>query len=131
MSTFDRLRRQMFGTVLKVMADKCVWTPSAGGATLTVKVLYNAPSADYDMKVRSGKALYTISDALGTVTEAFFEYRADDLPGLDRAVKDGRKETVTLTIEKEGVIGDYQYVIRKIENKWDGYNNKALIDPKE
>lgn len=85
MALFDRYQNAMLTTVRTLYGDDATWLPSAGGAAVTGKVLFNTPT----------EAEQT---AIGDYTRVDFamEYHEGQLPGLFESVRSGGRERVTI-----------------------------------
>jgi hypothetical protein len=91
------------------------WTPSAGGATQTARVLFGEPTKDD----RLGE--YGDNYNLRTF---FMEYYSRDFIGLFESVQDVTEELVTISIDDI----DRTFVVLLDEAKYDGRNYRVKIN---
>ena len=101
---FDHLQDTVFDTTTRTMGYDATWTPSAGGAIHSARVLLNEP---------------TESEKLGFVNkgyeppESMMEYRDGVFDGLEASVRNGGAESVTI----DGRTFTVQHVIRRYDGK--------------
>jgi hypothetical protein len=107
---FDFARLSALNIVKDVFSNPAEWTPSAGGAPLTARVLFNHPTdtrrhhrAEYNPLIHS------------------MEYHLDEFPGLFESLRDGGAEFVTI----EG----RQYEVREVLANFDGKTYVAQLHP--
>ena len=120
MALFDTIRSRVFDAVNNLYGDTASWTPSAGGNALTAQVLYNEPTDAMSVQIRTGATQYSAANEEGEVPGPFFEYKADDLPGLEASVKQKNDERV--------VINGRTFLVLRIKRLFDGFNNKAMLE---
>jgi len=112
---FDGLSDRVFDACEKTMGYNASWTPSQGGSTQTARVLFKEPTQDEEI------GEYADSYIQRTF---FMEYWDDDFTGLETAVNNDVRETVTISFNG----GDRTFYIRAVHRKYDGRNFKARIE---
>ena len=115
--------------VMALFGQDCSWTPSAGGSPIAAKVLMNEPTDKVNVAIRSGKALYTVSNWETEISQPFFEYKGGDLIGLEDSVAHAGIESVQITSVINGVNVLNTYYVKEIVDKYDGFNKKAILQP--
>ncbi len=85
MNLFDTLQQNTFNVVKNTMGYDASWTPTAGGDSITAKVLLNQPTKDE-----------TVSDIDYDALHPSVEYFEADLPGLYESVSDNINEVITI-----------------------------------
>lgn len=111
MNLFDGIQRQMFDTVSKMYGYNASWTPSAGGAAVTGRVLLKEPTNEYELNGVEFTPFLSI-----------MEYRQGVLNGLMEAVRSKRNETV--------VVDGVEYFVRTCTAKYDGKTIVAVVQRK-
>lgn len=109
MNLFDALQDGMFDTVSDVYGYDASWTPSAGGAPVTGRVLLKEPTKEYDL---NGVPV--------TPFHRILEWRKGVLPELFEAIRAKRNERVT--------INGQQYWCRTVQADYDGKTYRAEIE---
>lgn len=112
MSNFDNIRKTSIDKVQWLYGDTAVWEPTGSeGVTHTCKVLFNRPTTPEQLAmVEFNPTCYMM------------EYREGDLPGLKESVDENSQEFV--------IINEVEYVVRRVDSKWDGYLFVAILDLK-
>lgn len=115
MSLFDGTQRLVITATQNLYGDSLTWVPSIGGASQTVKVLYNSPESKQ-----------TLGDAEKYEYSPYnywFDYFIDQLVGLKASVDSGAVETVTV----KGIT----LIVREVAPKFDGKTYIAFCDEYE
>lgn len=105
---FDNLRKSMLRTVKGVYKHDATWTPSAGGAAVVAKVLFNEPNNE--RKQLSGEyypEIYTM------------EYFEQDFVGLYESNRSGTPEWVE--------VNGQRYEVQEVKKFWDGQTYRAQL----
>jgi hypothetical protein len=112
---FDKLSKTAFGVVRNSMGDAASWTPSAGGAALTGRVLFKDNSAA-DLLLESQESGAVVMEPQKPTAE----YYADQFAGLKAAVDAGKYETLIIT-------GIGSYHVTKVNTLVDGKTFTATL----
>ena len=107
---FDNIQATAYGVVTNTMGYDATWTPSAGGAQQTARVLLNKPTQKDN-----------ISDQEYDALSAKVEYKLNDFEGLYESVRTGNNETVT--------INTIAYAVYRAELKHDGKTILLSVQP--
>lgn len=110
MAIFDDIRKTTTDKVQWLYGDTVTWLPTGSeGVTNTCKVLFNRPTTPEQLAMTEYNP-----------TCYLMEYREGDLPGL--------KESVDQNIQEFVTIKEVEYVVRRVDSKWDGYLYLAILD---
>jgi hypothetical protein len=109
MATFDGIQRTAVEKVNNLYAEAASWSPSAGGAAKTGKVLFENPTRAMEL---SGLE-YDPKAILA-------EYFEPDFAGLDVAANSGLNEVL--------VVNSVSYNVRQVLRKYDGKTNLAILE---
>jgi len=108
---FDGLQDRLFNLTTTVFGYDAEWQPSAGGVLQTAKVHFKKPTAERDVHY----------EVVFNPLMHMMEYKQGDFVGLFEAVRENKRETVT--------INGIAYYIRQITAYWDGKTFRAQIEP--
>lgn len=109
MNPFDNLQAVVFDAVNTLFGQDASWVPSAGGATVTGKMLFQEPSVEM-----------TIARADFMPPGPSAEFYATEFPGLLEAVKAGSDEHI--------VISGVSYYVVTVDALADGKTHKATLE---
>lgn len=114
---FNGIQSAVFDVVGAVFGNTATWQPSAGGDLQSAIVLFKDPTEKHGL-----------SDVDFNAERYQMEYWVNDFVGLKDSVTAGIVERVTIETD-EGV--SLQFLVRRIERKYDGKTIIAYLSPTE
>lgn len=116
-NVFDGMKLRAWDTVARTMGYDAVWIPAAGAPIdfpdgYLVRILFNNPT---EKKTLAGIDYDPVNWKM--------EYRLDQLPGLKQAA-DAAATAEVITIDGN------DYLVRKVDQKFDGQVYIAILEPR-
>jgi hypothetical protein len=117
---FDKIQKGVFKVAHSTFGYMVSWAPSAGGETITAKVLFKEPTK----KDETGGMQYS-------PFSYSMEFDKDDLPGFIDAVRNNDLEIVIIYEIGKTVDTGIEYYARTVESIWDGKTYMSLLELKQ
>lgn len=116
-NVFNGIQKAVFNVIGTTFGNPATWEPAAGGDTQTAIVLFKDPTEKHGL-----------SDVDFNAERYQMEYWVNDFVGLKESVSSGTVERVTIETD-EGT--NLQFLVRRIERKYDGKTIIAYLSPTE
>lgn len=116
MNIFDSIQSVAFDVVSNTFGYAAKWTPADGSAEKTAQVLY-----------KDATEKLSLSDQDYDIERYKMEYKSGDFQGLKQLI-DAAGTNETVSIETQNGIW-LDFIVRKIETKYDGKTFIAFLNP--